>query len=61
MFKRGDRVIFENIAWPSRGTVEGVLEIDEVTQKVIVKWDDGFDDGEGNVFEVDELDYEGDR
>lgn len=49
-FKVGDVVYFENDDVSSKGTVREVTEREDYNVFYSVNWEDGFEDGEGNVF-----------
>lgn len=53
-FKKGDRIEYANFdGIINTGVIEKIL-----SDRVMIKWDDGFDDGAHNLFHPDELRYE---
>lgn len=54
-WKIGDRVLFDDFAVSSFGTIREVTEREGADTLYGVDWDDGFDDGYGNILAEWEL------
>lgn len=54
-WKVGDRVLFDDFSVSSFGTIREVIEREGTDTLYGIDWDDGFEDGEGNILAEWEL------